>query len=68
MKIFRRSPLTLKMNVLDLPITQEQIDAYLIGGALIQEVFPNLTPDEREFLMTGYTKEDWDAIFKGSEE
>jgi hypothetical protein len=25
-------------------------------------VFPNLNADEREFLMTGYTPDDWDAM------
>lgn len=30
---------------------------------LIQEALPYLTPEEREFIMTGYTPEDWKAIF-----
>lgn len=32
-------------------------------GALMQEAFPYLTPDEREFLMTGLTPEEWEEIF-----
>ncbi len=62
MKISRKSPLTGIITTIDLPITSEQIRKYERGG-LIQEVFPNLTPDEREFYKTGYTKEDWNAIF-----
>ena len=62
MKISRKSPLTGIITTIDLPITSEQILKYERGG-LIQEVFPNLTPDEREFYKTGYTKEDWNAIF-----
>lgn len=62
MKIYRTSPLTGKENMMDLPITFEQIRRYEVG-AMIQDAFPNLTPDEREFYMTGYTKEDWDAMF-----
>lgn len=31
--------------------------------ALVQDVFPHLTASEREFLMTGCTDEDWDAMF-----
>lgn len=62
MKISRKSPLTGIITTIDLPITSEQIRKYERGG-LIQEVFPNLTPDEREFYKTGYTKEDWDTIF-----
>ena len=62
MRILRKSPLTGIITTIDLPITPEQIWEYERGG-LIQEVFPNLTPDEREFYKTGYTKEDWNAIF-----
>jgi hypothetical protein len=36
-------------------------------GALIQNAMPYLTADEREFLMTGITKEEWDTCFKGSD-
>ena len=33
-------------------------------GQLIQNAFPFLNADEREFLMTGITPEEWDAMFK----
>jgi len=33
------------------------------NGMLIQNALPYLTPDEREFLMTGITKEEWAAMF-----
>lgn len=29
----------------------------------IQEVFPYLTTDEREFLLTGMTPEEWNRLF-----
>ena len=29
---------------------------------LIQEAFPHLTPDEREYVLTGLTPEEWDAM------
>lgn len=32
-------------------------------GAHIQNALPLLTPDEREFLLTGMTPEEWDAAF-----
>lgn len=31
-------------------------------GALIQNAFPNLSPQKREFLLTGLTPEMWDAL------
>jgi len=41
-----------------LNITMDQYDAWQ-GGELIQNAMPNLTADEREFLMTGITPEEW---------
>lgn len=66
MQITRKSPFTGKLNTLDLDITEDQIVMYK-RGALIQVAFPNLTAPEREFILTGYTAEDWETIF-GSEE
>jgi hypothetical protein len=28
---------------------------------------PHLTPDEREFIMTGITEEEWDELFSEDE-
>jgi hypothetical protein len=61
MKIIRRSPITGKINEMELPVTQAQLDAWA-GGVLAQNAFPHLTADEREFIMTGMTKEDWDLM------
>jgi len=36
-------------------------------GAHIQDAFPNLSNDDREFLISGYSPEGWKLIF-GSEE
>ena len=32
-------------------------------GSMIQNAFPNLNVDEREFIMTGITPELWDSVF-----
>jgi hypothetical protein len=32
------------------------------AGTLIQNAFPNLSPQKREFLITGLTPEMWDAL------
>jgi hypothetical protein len=47
----------------DLPITQEQLDSYEREGLLLQNAFPNLSADDREFVKTGVTKEEWDETF-----
>jgi len=62
MQITRTNPFTGKEATKGLAITQEQIDAWQ-AGTLIQDAFPNLTAGEREFLKTGITDEDWDAMF-----
>ena len=62
MLITRKSSFSGKEHTLDIPVTQEQINQWR-AGMLIQRAMPNLTPDEREFIMTGITKEEWDAKF-----
>ncbi len=37
------------------------------NGALIMEVFPQLSADQREFIITGYTPAEWDNLWKDSE-
>ena len=67
MKIERLDPLTGKRNVMDLPVTPEQLQAWK-NGALIQRVMPDLTPDQREFLMTGLMPDSWAAMFPEEED
>ena len=38
------------------------------GGELIQEVWPNLTSEQREFIQTGWTQAEWESIFSDSDE
>ena len=51
-------------RTLDLPVTQEQLDNYA-QGALLQNAFPNLSADEREFIKSGITTEEWESLFGG---
>ena len=68
MLITRRSELSGVKNTLDIPITEEQLEEYGRGARLIQDIVPNLSADEREFLITGITKREWDDTFKDIEE
>ena len=34
----------------------------------VQNIFPQLTPDEREFIQTGYTKAEWAKLFPPEED
>lgn len=58
MEITKTSNLTGVTRTMDLNVTQEQLDQYE-SGMLAQDVFPHLTPSEREFIMTGITDEEW---------
>ena len=62
MNITRTSRLTGKTSVMDLKITQAQLDAW-VDGMLIQDAMPQLPPEHREFLMTGITPAEWDSVF-----
>ena len=64
MKITRTSQATGITREMELDITDEQILKYE-EGELIQKAFPNLTPAEREFIMTGITEDEWKDIFGG---
>ena len=63
MLITKKSMLTGKQNQREIDCTDEQIEKWK-GGQLIQEVMPNLTPSDREFLISGTTDEEWDAHFE----
>ncbi|HUW46113.1 MAG TPA: hypothetical protein VMW50_10020 [Dehalococcoidia bacterium] len=61
MNITRTSPFTGITRTLDIPVTEEQVQAYQ-NGELIQRAFPHLSPGEREFIKTGITDEEWDTM------
>jgi hypothetical protein len=39
-----------------------------LGGLKVQDAFPFLSPNEREFLMTGMLPEEWEEAFPEDEE
>ena len=67
MKVTRVSQLTGIEHSLDLPVTEQQLQLWELGE-LIQDVMPNLTPAQREFLMTGIIEEEWDHVFLDNDE
>lgn len=46
----------------EITVTEEQLQRWR-AGELIQNVMPNLSADDREFVMTGITAEEWDQAF-----
>jgi len=60
MLITRKSPFSGKVNTMEIEFDSKDYEAWE-NGQLIQKAMPYLTPDEREFLMTGITPEEWDG-------
>lgn len=62
----RKCPFTGALNTMELPLTHREYDrgVYMWEmGVLIQDAFPTLNPDQREFIKTGITPEMWDKLF-----
>ena len=62
MLIAKTSSLTSRTHEMEIDVSDKQL-ALWMEGALIQDVMPNLSPDEREFLMTGITPAEWNEMF-----
>ena len=68
-QVTRQSIITKKINTMELPITQEHLDIYeTVGDILIQDAFPNLDAEQREFILTGITPQEWNDTFGGDED
>ena len=62
MKIVRKSPLTGLIVTREIAVTESQIRAWE-KGELIQDVMPELSADDREFIISGCTPEDFNKLF-----
>lgn len=62
MRVSRYNPFTGKTNSMELDVTPEQLSDWQ-NGTLIQDAMPQLTPEEREFLITGFLPQEQDDIF-----
>ena len=68
-QVTRQSVLTRKMNTMELPISQEHLDIYdNVGDILVQDAFPNLNAEQREFLLSGITPQEWKDTFGEDED
>lgn len=62
MLIERRSPFTGKVHQREIDVTPQQL-ALWIEGYPIQRAMPHLSADDREFIKTGITPEEWAETF-----
>jgi len=58
MLIQKENIFTGTVRTLDLDVTKEEFENWQ-NGMLIQDAMPQLSEDEREFLMTGLIGEEW---------
>jgi hypothetical protein len=64
LQVTRKSILSGKTNTMELDILHEQLEKYeQVDGLLVQAVFPNLSKEEREFLISGITPQEWEETF-----
>ena len=62
----RTSPFSRTVNTMEIPLTEAQFNAAYTAwqsGTLIQNAFPTLNADQREFIKTGITPEEWNRMF-----
>lgn len=58
MRITKTSMISGVTRTLDVPVTEQQIEAWR-SGLFIQDAMPGLSEAQREFLMTGITHDEW---------
>lgn len=71
LQVTRKSDATGHINQMDLPVTEGQLRQWLGDedhpGELLQRVMPHLSTEQRMFLDSGCTPEEWANIVKGEE-
>ena len=63
MLITNKSKVSGKVRSMELDVTEEQLNRYNTGQVTLQDCFPNLSPDEREFIKSGITADEWEETF-----
>lgn len=57
------SPFSGTITTLELDVTPEQLHRYSMGKEFVQDVFPKLSAFERDFIMIGMTKTEWEDMY-----
>lgn len=64
LRVKRKSDFSGKDNQMDLPITEDHLRQWLTTTNLIQHVMPHLSSEQREFLISGCSPEEWAELVK----
>ena len=68
MRIRMRSRLSGNWHDREINVSQHDLDAWKKSGQHVQHAFPYLSADDREFLLTGITPEEWAGVFPEGDE
>ena len=63
MLITKKSIVSGVINTMELKVTPQQMERFNGGYELTQNIFPHLSSEEREFLISGMIPTEWDSIF-----
>jgi hypothetical protein len=69
--IVRTSQYSGNINTMMIDMTEDMIARYVRwsnGEGVIQNLLPELSDNEREFILTGITPEEWEQMFPEDEE
>ena len=68
MIVKRKSVLSGIERTRDIPVNPEDMLLWETGAVNIQDAMPYLNDDDREFILTGITQEEWNAAFSNADE
>lgn len=63
MKITRKSTISGIVRVRNIPVDPEDYMAWEDGGAAIHDAMPYLSDEDRDFILSGITSEEWRAAW-----
>tara|TARA_Y100001972_G_C7591339_1_gene296390 strand:- start:712 stop:930 length:219 start_codon:yes stop_codon:yes gene_type:complete len=62
-EIEKQSPLTGKINIMEIEMNPEDYVRWQNTAVNIQDALPYLSVDEREFLISGVSPDDWEQMY-----
>lgn len=68
MIVKRKSVLSGIERTRDIPVNPEDMLLWETGAVNIQDAMPYLNDDDREFILTGITQEEWNNAFSNADE
>jgi hypothetical protein len=64
MLIKRKSTITGIEHVRDIPVDPKDLFAWEAGDGSVSEIMPYLSREDRDYIRTGITKEEWREFFQ----